>query len=58
MISAVGLADPSDPRYANDKALLQSDVRADSKRQLVEKALVMLLDRQSFAKNYDVLELA
>jgi len=56
VISAVGLADPSDPRYANDKALLQSDVRADSKQQLVEKALVLLLDRQSFATNYDVLK--
>jgi serine/threonine-protein kinase len=56
VISAVGLADPSDPRYANDKALLQSDARADSKQQLVEKALVMLLDRQSFATNYDVLK--
>jgi serine/threonine-protein kinase len=56
VISAVGLADPSDPRYANDQALLQSDVRADSKQQLVEKALVLLLDRQSFATNYDVLK--
>jgi len=56
VISAVGLADPSDPRYANDKMLLQSDVRADSKQQLVEKALVMLLDRQSFEANYDVLK--
>src|SRR6185295_7016232 len=56
VISAVGLADPSDPRYANDKTLLQSDVRADSKQQLVEKALVMLLDRQSFEANYDVLK--
>jgi len=56
VIAAVGLADPSDPRYANDKALLQSDARADSKQQLVEKALVMLLDRQSFATNYDLLK--
>jgi serine/threonine-protein kinase len=56
VISAIGLADPSDPRYLNDKTLLQTDARTDSKRQLVEKALVMLLDRQSFATNYDVLE--
>ncbi len=39
LISAVGLIDPSDPRYRADKALLQSDLRADSKSQLVEKAL-------------------
>ena len=56
VISAVGLADPSDPRYANDKALMQTDVRADAKQQLVHKALVMLLDHQSFATNYDVLQ--
>ena len=56
LISAVGLVDPSDPRYASDKALLQADVRADSKSQLVEKALVLLLDRNSFASNYDLLQ--
>jgi eukaryotic-like serine/threonine-protein kinase len=56
VISAIGLADPSDPRYANDQTLLQTDARADSKQQLVEKALVLLLDRKSFAANYDVLQ--
>ena len=55
-ISAVGLIDPSDPRYQSDKALAQSDLRADSKSQLVEKALTLLLDRNSLAKNYDVLK--
>src|SRR5207244_2284075 len=55
-ISAVGLIDPSDPRYQGDKALAQSDLRADSKGQLIEKALTLLLDRNSLAKNYDVLK--
>ena len=55
-ISAVGLIDPSDPRYQSDKSLLQSDLRADSKGQLIEKALTLLLDRNSFAKNYEVLK--
>jgi serine/threonine protein kinase len=55
-ISAVGLIDPSDPRYQNDKALLQSDLRADSKSQLVEKALTLLVDHTSLAKNYDLLK--
>src|SRR6202521_5178805 len=55
-ISAVGLIDPSDPRYQSDKALLQSDLRADSKGQLLEKALSLLVDRSSLAKNYDVLK--
>jgi len=56
LISAVGLIDPNDPRYQSDKALLQSDLRADSKSQLVEKALGLLLDGKSLAKNYDVLK--
>jgi serine/threonine-protein kinase len=56
LISAVGLIDPNDSRYQSDKALLQSDLRADSKSQLVEKALGLLLDSKSLAKNYDVLK--
>jgi eukaryotic-like serine/threonine-protein kinase len=56
MISAVGLIDPSDPRYRNDKALLQSELRADSESQLVEKAVGLLLDTNSLAKNYDLLK--
>jgi eukaryotic-like serine/threonine-protein kinase len=56
LISAVGLVDPSDPRYQNDKTLLQSDLRADSKGQLVQKALAMLVDSKSLAKNYDWLK--
>jgi serine/threonine-protein kinase len=56
VIAAMGLADPGDPRYASDKALLRSDVRADSKHQLVAKALGLLLDRRSFASNYDLLQ--
>jgi serine/threonine-protein kinase len=55
LISALGLIDPSDPRYQNDKTLLQSDLRADSKGQLVAKAAGMLLDTNSFSKNYDLL---
>ena len=55
-ISAVGLIDPNDARYQSDKSLLQSDLRADSKSQLVEKALALLLDTKSLAKNYDVLK--
>ena len=54
VISAVGLVDASDSRYQADKALLQSDLRADSRSQLVEKAVSMLVERKSLAKNYDV----
>ena len=56
VISAVGLVDPSDPRYHNDKGLLQSDLRADSRSQLVEKAVGFLVDTKSLAKNYDLVK--
>src|SRR5579862_5721737 len=56
LISAVGIVDPSDPRYQSDKSLMQTDLRADSKGQLVEKALGLLLDKNSLAKNYDLLK--
>lgn len=55
IISAVGLADPRDQKYQADKSLLTADLRADSKSQLVEKAIALYLDRASLAKNYDVL---
>ena len=55
VISAVGMLDPSDARYKADSALAQSDVRADSRSQLVEKALGLFVDRSSLAKNYDLL---
>ncbi|MCE9641611.1 MAG: serine/threonine protein kinase [Betaproteobacteria bacterium] len=55
VISAVGLADPSDQKYQADKSLLTADLRADSKSQLVEKAIALYVDRASLAKNYDVL---
>ena len=38
VITAVGYADPSDPRYASDPGLLKAELREDAKRQLVEKA--------------------
>ena len=55
-ISAVGLVDPSDPRFQADKALLQSELRADSRSQLVEKAVGLLVDQKSIAANYELLK--
>ena len=55
IISAVGMVDLSDARYKADAALAQSDVRADSRSQLVEKALGLFVDKASLAKNYDLL---
>ncbi|MFO1398842.1 MAG: serine/threonine-protein kinase [Burkholderiales bacterium] len=55
VISAVGLVDPSAARYQSDQSALQTDLRADSRAQLVAKAVNMLVDQGSVAKNYDVL---
>ena len=55
-IAAVGLADPADPRYATDRNLLQTELRADARGQLVEKAMGLFVDPRSIAANYDVLQ--
>ena len=52
VISAIGLADPSDPRYQGDKGLLNADLRDDARRQLVEKALALYVDNASLSRNY------
>ena len=54
VISAVGLVDPSQARYQSDQGALQSDLRADSRSQLVAKAVGMLVEQGSLARNYDV----
>jgi serine/threonine-protein kinase len=55
VVTAMGLVDPGDPRYAHDQALLATDVKADSRAQLVAKALAAMLDRDSYMQNYDLL---
>jgi len=55
-IAAVGLIDPSDPRYKGDKTLQQEDARADAKSQIVAKALGLLIDTKSLDKNYELLK--
>jgi serine/threonine-protein kinase len=55
VITAVGVADPANPRYQGDAALLQQDLRADANSQLVQKALGLMVEPASLAKNYDVL---
>jgi len=53
-VAAEGLVDPSDPRYSADKSLMQSELRADAKSQLVAKALGLMVDPNSLAKNYAI----
>jgi len=56
IISALGLVNPKDPRFGGDEAAAQAEARADAKRQLVEKALGLYIDKGSLDKNYGVIE--
>jgi len=51
-ISALGLVDPSDPRYQQDQGLINADLQADAKRQLIEKAVALYVEPNSLTKNY------
>ena len=55
-ITAVGYADPSDPRYAQDQGLMQADLREDVRRQLVEKAAALFIEQNSLAQNYGLIQ--
>ena len=56
VISALGLVDPKDPKFKGDAAAAQDESRADAKRQLIEKALALYIDKTSLDKNYKMLE--
>ena len=53
VISALGLADPTDPRYKDNQQALAADLRADSHSQAVEKAIGLYLQQASLSQNYD-----
>jgi serine/threonine-protein kinase len=53
LVSALGLADPSDPRYQGNQAALAADLRADSHSQAVEKAIGLYLQQPSLSQHYD-----
>ena len=54
-ISAVGLADSSDPRFAADPNLMRTSLREETRRELVEKAVALYVQSSSLAQNYGVL---
>ncbi len=56
VISALGLADPQDPKFKGDEAAAEAAARADGKRQLIEKALALYVEKASLDKNYAVLD--
>jgi serine/threonine-protein kinase len=53
LVSALGLADPSDPRYQGNQAALAADLRADSRAQAVEKAIGLYLQQPSLSQHYN-----
>ena len=56
VISALGFADPQDPKFKGDEAAAQAEARADAKRQLIEKASALYVEKNSLDKNYAVLD--
>ena len=54
-ISAVGLADSSDPRFAGDPNLMRTTLREETKRELIEKAVALYVQSNSLMQNYGVL---
>lgn len=55
-VSAEGLADPDSPAYARDKGKLIDDLRNDAKRQVIEKAVGMLVSGSTLVENYELIE--
>ncbi|HEY9193729.1 MAG TPA: serine/threonine-protein kinase [Methyloversatilis sp.] len=56
VISAIGLADPSDPRFANNQGALTEALRDDARRQILEKAVAMFVDARSVNSHYALLQ--
>ncbi|MEO5672036.1 MAG: serine/threonine-protein kinase, partial [Ramlibacter sp.] len=56
VISALGLVDPQDARFKGDIALAQQEARNDVKRQLVEKAVALYVDKGSLESNRPLIE--
>ena len=55
MITAVGLADPKDLRFANDGLAVEPHLWADARRQLIEKAVALYIDPSSINAHYALL---
>lgn len=56
IVSALGLVNPTDPRFNGDAGAAQAEARADAKRQLVEKVLALYVDGGSLNKNYALIQ--
>jgi eukaryotic-like serine/threonine-protein kinase len=56
VISALGVVDPQDARFAGNMAAAQVEARNDAKRQLVEKALALYVDKASLDNHHALIE--
>lgn len=55
-VSAEGLADPSSPAFQRDKGKLVDALRDDAKRQVIEKAVGMLVSGSTLVENYELIQ--
>ena len=55
VITAVGLADPQDARFAKDGLQVEPQLWADARRQLMEKAVALYIDPSSINAHYALL---
>jgi serine/threonine-protein kinase len=51
-VTAEGLADPNADTYKRDKGLMIEDLRADAKRQVIEKAVGSYMETSTLMQNY------
>ena len=56
VISALGAADPKDPRFNGDSAAAQAAARADARRRLVDKALGVYVELASLEQHYSLIQ--
>jgi eukaryotic-like serine/threonine-protein kinase len=56
VISALGVVDPQDARFGGNMAAAQVEARNDAKRQLVEKALALYVDKASLDSHHALIE--
>jgi serine/threonine-protein kinase len=56
VISALGRVDPQDARFKGDLGAAQQEARNDAKRQLVEKAVALYVEKSSLDGNYGLLQ--
>ena len=53
-ITALGIADPADPRFASDPAAARARATDDARRQLIVKAAALYVEPSSLVQNYGV----